>query len=203
MSRCPCQRVFRRYRRDEATPRVHHPFWRACPHSTQARFGSYLSTIRSPHPQSLKLETATRLDWQRFSRFFGRWGLAPSPNPGAGPHAGPYPRQRSLTSWTPFPLALAFTLRAAFPNNGKDSRSAVPTSRRIPPTFPPEAGLYSEHPLVMLPQIAPCCKKRLPGLRPCVTLLVPMEKPCRGRWKPAKKKRYANKVFKRQRATFF
>jgi integrase/recombinase XerD len=47
--RCPRQRVFRRCRRDQAAARVHHAFWRACPHSTQTRFGSYLSTIRSSH----------------------------------------------------------------------------------------------------------------------------------------------------------
>jgi len=68
MSSCPCQRVFRRCRRDQAAPRVHDAFWRACPHPTQALFGSYLSAIRNPHSEPLNLETPTRLDWQRFSR---------------------------------------------------------------------------------------------------------------------------------------
>ncbi len=65
----PRDRLFRRCGRDQATPRVHHAFWRSCPHSTQTRLGSHLASIRRSHSQPLKSEARTRLDWQQFSRF--------------------------------------------------------------------------------------------------------------------------------------
>jgi hypothetical protein len=81
------QRVFRRCGRDEATPRVHHAFWRACPYSTQARLGSYLPTIRRSHSQPLNPETPTRPDWQRFGRFsvVGDLRRPQTPAPGLTP----------------------------------------------------------------------------------------------------------------------
>ena len=91
----PRQRVFRRCRRDKAAARVHHAFWRACPHSTQARLGSYLPTIRGSHPQPIEPRNTHAAGLAAVQPLCCRWGLPPSPNPGAGPHAGPDPRQRS------------------------------------------------------------------------------------------------------------
>jgi hypothetical protein len=73
VSCCPCHRLLRRSRCHQAAARVHHAFWRACPHSAQARLGSYLSAIRGSHFEPLNLEAPTRLDWQRFSRPFSLW----------------------------------------------------------------------------------------------------------------------------------
>jgi hypothetical protein len=68
-------------------------------------------------------ETFTRLGWQRFSFFFVIGDVAPSPNPGAGLHASPGPRQRAS------PHGLLFRSRwprrfAPFPTDGKESAFA-------------------------------------------------------------------------------
>jgi len=60
------------------------------------------------------------------SAAFLHWGLTLSPSPGAGFHASPHPRQRSLTSWTPYSLALAFALRALSGTRKGKWRLAVP-----------------------------------------------------------------------------
>ena len=62
----------------------------------------------------------TRLDWQRFSRFFFVGDLR-RPQTLAPGLTSAQTRAKEKALWTPFPLALAFTLRAAFPCDGKDS----------------------------------------------------------------------------------
>ena len=73
--------------------------------------------------------------------FFRRWGLPPSPNPGAGPHAGPDPRQRasSLDS-----ISARAGLHAAAPpfhvmERIRDQPFKMPGASPI--TFPSRAGL--------------------------------------------------------------
>jgi len=73
-------------------------------------------------------QTLTRLDWQRFSRFFGRWGLPPQ-TPALG-FTPAQTRAKEQALWTPIPLALAFTLprRLSTSWKGIQSGSAFPVA---------------------------------------------------------------------------